>query len=907
MKFTEILGSIVFEHPEHLSDVASWHGHVPFAFWCIDVVQPRIFVELGTHKGDSYCAFCQAVNKVGLSTACYAVDTWKGDEHAGFYGEEVYETLQRYHDKRYGAFSRLVRSTFDEAVGYFSDGSIDLLHIDGLHTYESVKHDFETWLPKLSGRAVVLFHDINVREQNFGAWRSWEKICEQYPHFSFLHSHGLGVLAVGQKPQPAIQRLCNLSYEETEQVRSIFARLGYMVSVTSERNAMARQTARLEAILAERDQALNHLQTTLHEHEAVLAHKNVVLLDRDRALAALQATLHEHEAALAARDRVLDALQATLHEHEAALAHKDAVLAARDRALASLQATLYEHAAALAQRNDDLAIQRSALEDKDRLVAAYEAERRTFGAQVGRWLSRQRNRWAPPISPQGKVLALLIRVACILHGQGMMPLARKVMRAGVHRMHLRRGPAVDWLHASGLFDAAYYLSTYPDVADRHLEPAQHYATSGWQEGRDPHCLFDTSFYLEHNPDVAQAGVNPLWHYITSGWKDGRDPHPEFDTSFYLTENPDVANTCGNPLCHYVACGRAEGRRPALKAHIAVPAAVDLTTWREMSFTSATSYLLESLEVSRLPSPDEMAQRYLQPLAALWAEHLARRTSAHIDEWAFGTLPANPRRSIIVPLYGRYDFLLHQVHHFCRDRDFDETDLIYVVDDPAIIDGVMQLATTVSTQYTLGFRVVYAGANYGYAAANNRGARYARAPLLVLLNSDVFPVEKGWLSRLETVHASLPNVGALGVRLLFEDRSIQHAGLTFRCDAHFPGVWLNDHPGKGLPEALVPSRGTIPVSAVTGACLMIGAALYREVGGLDEGYMLGDFEDSDLCLTLLSRGYINYLADDIVLYHLERQSQGIGFDATLKFKLTLCNAFRHAARWNALLREIGGNA
>ena len=136
MKVTELLGSIVFEHPEHLSDVASWHGHIPFAFWCVEVVQPRIFVELGTHKGDSYCAFCQAVHKLGLSTACYAVDTWQGDEHAGFYGEEVYETLQRYHDKRYGAFSRLVRSTFDEAVGYFADGSIDLLHIDGLHTYE---------------------------------------------------------------------------------------------------------------------------------------------------------------------------------------------------------------------------------------------------------------------------------------------------------------------------------------------------------------------------------------------------------------------------------------------------------------------------------------------------------------------------------------------------------------------------------------------------------------------------------------------------------------------------------------------------------------------------------------------------------------------------------------------------
>src|SRR6266446_2396889 len=125
MNFNEILGSIVFEHPDYLSDVTFWHGHVPFAFWCVDVVQPRIFVELGTHKGDSYCAFCQTVHKLGLPTACYAVDTWQGDQHVGVYGEEVYETLQRYHDQRYGAFSRLVRSTFDEAIEYFADGSID--------------------------------------------------------------------------------------------------------------------------------------------------------------------------------------------------------------------------------------------------------------------------------------------------------------------------------------------------------------------------------------------------------------------------------------------------------------------------------------------------------------------------------------------------------------------------------------------------------------------------------------------------------------------------------------------------------------------------------------------------------------------------------------------------------------
>ncbi len=188
---------ILLEHPHHLTDVSSWHGHIPFAFWCVATLRPRVFVELGTHKGDSYAAFCQAIDHLSLDTACFAVDTWRGDDHAGLYDDSVYAALARYHDARYRRFSQLLRTTFDEAAAYFPDQKIDLLHIDGLHTYEAVRHDFETWLPKLSDRAVVLFHDINVRENGFGVWRFWEEVSQRYPHFSFTHSHGLGVLAVG--------------------------------------------------------------------------------------------------------------------------------------------------------------------------------------------------------------------------------------------------------------------------------------------------------------------------------------------------------------------------------------------------------------------------------------------------------------------------------------------------------------------------------------------------------------------------------------------------------------------------------------------------------------------------------------------------------------------------------------
>ena len=226
----------------------AWAGHLPFANWIVHQTRPRVLVELGTHTGNSYFAFCQSIRELKLSSKAYAVDTWQGDDQAGFYGDEVFREV-REHNKLYSDFSTLIRKTFDQALDSFAEKSIDLLHIDGLHTYEAVKHDFETWLPKLRPNAIVLFHDTNVHLDTFGVHKLWSELSRTYEAVEFLHSHGLGILEI---PGP---NSSFLPKEDGQRVilRTFFAGLGEAQHNRFERDVLLKER---DALLKERDAML---------------------------------------------------------------------------------------------------------------------------------------------------------------------------------------------------------------------------------------------------------------------------------------------------------------------------------------------------------------------------------------------------------------------------------------------------------------------------------------------------------------------------------------------------------------------------------------------------------------------------------------------------------------------------
>ena len=303
---------LLFAEPEKFSDMGFWHEHIPFAFVLMDLLAPQTFVELGAHKGDSYFAFCQAVAKLGLPTRCYAVDTWQGDVHTAAYDAAIYAEFKAWHDARYAAFSTPLRMTFDEAATKFAPGSIDLLHIDGTHTYEAVKHDFETWLPKMSERGVILFHDVSVRRDQYGVWKLWQEISGGLPHFEFTNSNGLGVLGTGSALPEKFRAFLGLAQSMPDAVHGLFEAFGQRVARGAQVNTQAAQIGALEktrdGLFRDLEQVRTEFGNLGKAHAMLIEQRRV----QDERIAALLEQIATTEAELAATQREVAETQAEL-------------------------------------------------------------------------------------------------------------------------------------------------------------------------------------------------------------------------------------------------------------------------------------------------------------------------------------------------------------------------------------------------------------------------------------------------------------------------------------------------------------------------------------------------------------------------------------------------------------------
>lgn len=422
-------------------------------------------------------------------------------------------------------------------------------------------------------------------------------------------------------------------------------------------------------------------------------------------------------------------------------------------------------------------------------------------------------------------------------------------------------------------------------------------------------------YLEGASACAQTEEGVAWGWLahtpgTQVWLEDDAGHTYPFDKAYRRYRQDVADGFGHAFPHAFTETGFVLRLPGLKPG---------SRLRLKALSEAGVHLLSETSCGTLPADPVAAARLLFSVFCPLSE-MHRRVGL-VDEPVLSSLiqyrqdiwdelPVHVKRlgaaverplvSLIIPLYGRTDFVEHQLIEFTQDAWLQShAEIIYVVDDPKLVEPFAAQAEALFRLYRLPFTWVWGSVNRGFSGANNLGAQQARGEHLLFLNSDAFPQKPGWLESLLAVLRSRPDIGAVAPRLVFGDGAIQHAGMQFiRRDEL--GVWVNHHPSMGLDPALDPAQELSIVPAVTGACIALRRRDFDRVGGWDTGYLVGDFEDSDLCLKLREAGLKVAYLPSVQLTHLERQSFKLLGQDDFRTRVVIYNAVRHQNRWRHLI-------
>jgi GT2 family glycosyltransferase len=297
------------------------------------------------------------------------------------------------------------------------------------------------------------------------------------------------------------------------------------------------------------------------------------------------------------------------------------------------------------------------------------------------------------------------------------------------------------------------------------------------------------------------------------------------------------------------------------------------------------------------------------LAAVQA-HLDRgstgaRAQAHADPFgaarAFATRvrwplpPVAPPVTVIIPTRDRLDLLKPCIESLVRTMsEYPGTLELLIVDndgtEPATHAYLEHLEST-KTARTVAFH-----GEFNWSAINNAAAREARGEVLIFLNNDTVVLSPDWCATL-TAQALRPGVGAAGARLLYDDGTLQHAGVVLGVE----GVAGHDSVGEAPERGGYFGRSHLQRSAaaVTGACLATRRELFERLGGFDELTLKVAFNDVDYCLRLLEAGYRVVYEPFAVLYHFESKSRGYDLaGAQLARQRAEAAVFRR--RWSAIV-------
>lgn len=449
----------------------------------------------------------------------------------------------------------------------------------------------------------------------------------------------------------------------------------------------------------------------------------------------------------------------------------------------------------------------------------------------------------------------ILRDSKLFDGAWYLRRYQDVAQAGINPVgHYCKHGIEDGRNPSPLFDTRWYLKKYPDVEKEGINPLVHYIRSGVKEKRDPHPLFNTSWYLKQCPNLAESGINPLQHFIEIGGIQGLSPSPYFDSAWYLQNNPDVAESGINPLIHFLDQGAIELRNPSANFDVSWY----LERYRDVKnagINPLVHYVVYGIPEGRNPNATRKSVKDRKAVSP------APRVMRSYSEWAHH---AKTELCVIVPVHNAPREVEACLSSVARNTPEDVR--VLVIDDASTdpeIDGVLDAAKIQGR-----IELVRNKKNLGYTGTINKAIGLCGSADVILLNSDT-RVPRYWTRNLKWAAYSSSEIGTVTA---VSNNAGAFSVPESNADNPLPSGESFEDMSRRINQIAIGTYPTVPTGS--GFCLYIKRKYIDEIGLFDEvAFPRGYGEENDFCMRGLRTGWRHIVDDKTFVMHTRNASFG----------------------------------